>query len=139
MSKFGKIVIFFMLVFAGFIGISSMISDNASAGTVKSGMISSPGETWDIAGSPYWIEDNLTIEGGASLTINPGVEVRFNGFYSIFVDGNLSALGIPSNRIEITSNKTGPAPGDWNSVHVRGTGHADIHYCTVSYGHPFFF
>jgi parallel beta-helix repeat protein len=134
MGKLSKIVLFVMLVVAGLMGILSLTSDTALAGTVKTGAISSPGESWVLAYSPYWIEGNLTIESGASLTIYPGVEVRFNGFYSIFVDGNLSIMGTPSNRIAITSNYTSPAPGDWNAIHIRSTGHAEIHYSDISYG-----
>jgi parallel beta-helix repeat protein len=133
MGKLGKIVLIAIFVVSGFFGISTLTSENASAGTVKAGTISSPGEIWDMAGSPYWIEDNLTIENGASLTIYPGVEVRFNGFYNIIVEGNLSALGAPSNRIVITSNKTVPISGDWNSILVRDSGLAEIHYCSIDY------
>ena len=35
--------------------------------------------------SPYWIEDNITVPEGATLTIEPGVEVKFNGFYRIIL------------------------------------------------------
>lgn len=52
------------------------IIPRASAGTYKSGTIRT--ETWTVAGSPYWIEGNVTVSEGEILTIEPGVEVRYN-------------------------------------------------------------
>lgn len=121
------------LILTSFGGIIILSSDNAIAGTPKSGIIAI-NETWALAGSPYWIEDNITVEYGATLTIDPGVEIKFDGYYCLYINGNLNAIGTELNRIIITSNKTTPAPGDWDKIQINSTGHAEINYCKISYG-----
>ena len=117
--------IFLLLTSLG--GIITLSSENAIAGTPKSGIIAI-NETWTIAGSPYWIKDNITVEHGATLTIDPGVEIKFDGYYCLYINGNLNAIGTELNRIIITSNKTNPAPGDWDKIQINSTGHAEISY-----------
>jgi parallel beta-helix repeat protein len=90
--------------------------------------------TWDILGSPYIVVGNVTVPNGITLTIDPGVEVRFDGYYGLFVNGTLFAIGSDSNRIVITSNKSSPAEKDWNSIQIDTLGHAEIRYSDISYG-----
>lgn len=34
---------------------------------------------WDLAGSPYILDSSISVSAGATLTISPGVVVKFNG------------------------------------------------------------
>ncbi|MBN1423844.1 hypothetical protein JXA88_04740, partial [Candidatus Fermentibacteria bacterium] len=61
-------------------------------------------ETWTLANSPHHITGNVTVGNGATLTIEPGCDVRFNGNYKLRVDGVLIADGDPANHITFTSN-----------------------------------
>lgn len=75
--------------------------------------------TWTAAASPIWVESSIAVRNGATLTIEPGVQVRFNGFYTLTVqDGALVAVGNPAGAgvITFTSNFTTPSPGAWNGI-----------------------
>jgi parallel beta-helix repeat protein len=88
---------------------------------------------WNMSKSPIYIEGNVTVDYGFNLTIEPGVEVFFNGFYNLYVEGNLSAVGNESQMIKFTSNKTIPTYSDWESIQVNTTGKINIRYCNISY------
>ena len=99
----------------------------ASAGT--SGHISS-NTAW--TGTIY-IEGDVIIDMGVILTINPGTHVKFNGYYSLFVEGTLLSEGTGANMITFTSNDTTPLPGDWKQIRVNATGHMEMSYSNLSY------
>jgi parallel beta-helix repeat protein len=88
---------------------------------------------WDLSNSTYYIEGNITVDYGVNLTIEPGVEVKFNGFYNLYIEGNLSAVGNSSKPIIFTSNSTSPGPRNWSSVQINKTGYAEIKYCNITY------
>jgi len=63
--------------------------------------------TWTIDQSPYNILGSITVPPDLILTINPGVQVVFNGHYGITVEGKLIAQGTDndSGRIFFTSSR----------------------------------
>ena len=69
-----------------------------------------------------------------TLTLEPGVVVKFNGFYSLIISGNLIAVGTETNIIEITSNLGTPDRGDWNSINIESTGNMNLKFVIISYG-----
>ena len=88
---------------------------------------------WTINNSPYYIEYNITINSTSKLNIDPGVEVRFNGSYYIFIEGELNASGEPGKTINFTSNFTGvESPGDWGGIRINSTGVGVMNYCNLS-------
>ena len=97
--------------------------------------------TWSKALSPYIVNGNLTIAANQKLTIQPGVEVRFSGSYSLNVHGCLDATGTASDSIRFTvTDKTGFSTNThtgWLGVRFQGVVHADssaIVYCVLEYG-----
>ena len=62
------------------------------ADTYVSGAITED-TTWTLAGSPYIVTGNVLVMEGVTLTIEPGVVVKFNSGLALQVDGQLIARG----------------------------------------------
>lgn len=99
------------------VGLSSLKapSDTPVGGTVSSNT------TWNVAGSPYIVIANVNVAEGVTLSIEPGVVVKFDPEFSLEVNGELIAQGSQDQPIRFTSNQTSPAPGDWGSIHFTST------------------
>ncbi len=92
---------------------------------------------WTVSNSPYFINNNITIPYGKTLTIEPGVEVIANGSYQILVGGILFANGTFENNINFTSIDIYSTEFDWLGIKFNTTGTGTIKNCTVrnaSYG-----
>ncbi|MCP4624607.1 MAG: right-handed parallel beta-helix repeat-containing protein, partial [bacterium] len=124
-------------------------------GTNVSGLITQ-NTTWSKAGSPYIVTGDLTIRHSslswgtsiATLTINPGVEVRFEPGTGIYVGQNnrndaydfygaLSAVGTADLPIIFTSNAAAASRGDWKGIYFRNQtvdAGTTLEHCVVEYG-----
>jgi PKD repeat protein len=71
--------------------------------------------TWTLASSPYIVTCSVLVMNGYTLTIEPGVTVKFNGHKALQVDGELIAIGTSESPITFTSN-VGTNPGDWDYI-----------------------
>jgi parallel beta-helix repeat protein len=75
---------------------------------------------WQAADSPFIASSSVLIDSGATLTIDPGVEVRFAPTTGlVVVDGTLSARGTSESPITFTADQ----PGDenrWNGIGFGG-------------------
>ena len=67
--------------------------------------------TWTPAGNNYIVTCDIQVSGGTTLTIQPGVVVKFNLGTSFRVDGELIAHGAT-----FTTNDPTPAKGDWGHI-----------------------
>lgn len=76
----------------------TLFAGTAYANTEVSGIISQ-NTTWDKAGSPYIVKDNIVVDEGATLSITEGVCVLFNGKYYMQIRGKLIAKGSESDYI----------------------------------------
>jgi parallel beta-helix repeat protein len=84
----------------------------SAATTIPGGNVSG---TWDASGSPYLIDGDITVPAGQTLTIEPGVEVLFQGFYGLTVNGTLQAVGTESEPILFGGGH--PTAG-WVSINI---------------------
>ena len=111
--------IFLITVTLGFLEMPSRMTFKTASATYIEGHISG-GVTWELALSPYVVANDVIVDVGSTLTIESGVEVRFDGNFTFRVDGSLFATGNENNPIVFTSNKPEPAAGDWNMIEFTG-------------------
>jgi len=106
----------------------SAASATALPGTIKENMTLTP------AGNPY-IAETVTIESGATVTVEPGVQVIGNDEFSrIFVSGTLKAEGTAEKPVIFTSEGA-KEPGEWRGlVFEPGSGGSILDHVEVAYG-----
>lgn len=86
--------------------------------------------TWTRADSPYVSTCDLEVPAGATLTIEPGVEVQFGPRQKLMVAGRLVARG--SEALPISFK---PASSEWDSVQLlAGSGPSELTYTAFSGG-----
>jgi len=104
--------LFFCLVICTCIVVNSSI---AYCDTYISGNITSD-TTWTNSNSPYIVTATVHVLSGVTVTIEPGVTIKFNINTGLNIDGKLVARGTDSQKILFTSNQLFPAPGDWGGI-----------------------
>ena len=91
---------------------------------------------WTAANSPYILTDNVTVNEGITLTIEPGVTVMgWEWWTSLSVNGRLEAIGTPSQPITFTS-KTNSADDEWFGIGIggiNGMGSAHLNHAVVQF------
>ncbi|EKD58676.1 MAG: acetyltransferases and hydrolases with the alpha/beta hydrolase fold protein [uncultured bacterium] len=144
MKKQIKFLLLVSLVFSSlFIGHGSF----AAGPTVYDKFVEIRGnQTWTKENSPYIINAQVTLSGG-SLTIEPGVVVKFGSSGYIYAMSNINAVGTPDERIIFTSAKDDEHGGDtnkngfdgelkmgeWQNIGIVGNRTANFEYATFLY------
>jgi hypothetical protein len=107
-----------------------ILSGVGTAGTIVSGSVSG---TWAKAKSPYTVVGDISVARNKTLTIEPGVVVRFAGPFSLTVGyrATMKANGTQQNPIVFTA--TNKSEG-WFGIRFINAGNDDVlSYCTIEY------
>ena len=88
---------------------------------------------WTVGNSPYIVTGDLLVDQAATLTLQPGVTVRFEPNTLLRVEGSLEAPGTPLDSIFFISNSAAPGFSAWNGIEVSGSvsGFANLEYCQI--------
>jgi hypothetical protein len=110
---------------------------NSSAQTNVSGGIYT-NTTWTLANSPYIVVDTVVVFPGVTLTIEPGVVVKFANNKRLEIrSATLIAVGTITDSIIFTSNSATPSPGIWNCIYLfnNSTTPSSFNYCKIEYSY----
>jgi hypothetical protein len=99
--------------------------------------------TWKRSHGPYYIYGDLIIDGGATLTIEAGVEVRFDevkgtggyedGAEIVVRNGYLIAQGKSGMPVKFTSANSVKKMGDWGAIVVETRGRYVLANAIIEY------
>ena len=87
---------------------------------------------WTLTDSPFVVSKNITVYPNATLTIEPGVQVRFGGPFSLIIQGKMYADGT-EKPIEFTSNSEQPSARHWNSLIFNGIQKSILTECLIAH------
>jgi hypothetical protein len=92
---------------------------------------------WTKDKSPYVITGDVVVFPDKTLTIESGVEIKFNGNYYIEIRGILISIGNITSPISFTSNLGSPQKGDWVGLKIKNNqgAKASFEYCNFSFAY----
>lgn len=85
--------------------------------------------TWGIDKSPFIAVGDIIVDSSKSLTLQSGVSVEFDGFFSLEVYGNLLAQGTIDDNIHFTSH--GSLPLGWKGITIFEGSSSSFNYCKI--------
>ncbi|MEI6316791.1 MAG: right-handed parallel beta-helix repeat-containing protein [bacterium] len=117
-----------------------------AATTVTSDIVSDT--TWTASSGPFIVSGVIHVSAASTLTIEPGVVVKFDKNSSLKIDGEVDAIGDPGNKIYFTSFKDDTIGGDDNGdgansspvnnefveFAITSSGSAEFNNCEFTYG-----
>jgi putative cofactor-binding repeat protein len=87
---------------------------------------------WTLAGSPYNVVGDIFLPANRTLTIEPGVQVIFQGWYKFVIYGSLLSIGTAQDSIlfTATSNSSG-----WQGLRfINASDSSRLEYCHITRG-----
>ncbi|MGD8545858.1 MAG: right-handed parallel beta-helix repeat-containing protein, partial [Candidatus Bathyarchaeota archaeon] len=125
-----KLLVVLSAIILGTFGLPNNNFLNVAEATYVEGVITED-TTWTLVDSPFILSNNLTVSINATLTVEPGVKVRFGGSFSLIILGKLYADGT-DKAIEFTPNRPLLAAGDWKGIEFRGLEQSTLIGCYVT-------
>jgi len=136
--KLSKISVLYFLFFLGF---TSLHSDVWTTSRITSPTVwtrdNSTGDGIWVVNTP---NDTLFVESNASLTIEPGVTVKFHDDVVFHVFGSLVAAGTEQDSIRFTMDDAAGSAAEWNGIKLLSLpGKVNIiSYCRIEKGNANF-
>ena len=124
------LIILFTIVLSSFIIVYRIIP--CARATYVEGVIAQDTE-WTLVDSPFVLSDNVTVMPSATLTIEPGVEVRFGGDFSLIIEGAIVAIGTSNRKIHFTTNDPSHN-ATWRTIVLDGSQPSSFMNCIIEYG-----
>jgi hypothetical protein len=95
--------------------------------------------TWTLANSPYILTDTVVVFPGVTLTIDPGVTIKFDNDQFLEIrQSRLIANGTTTDPITFTSNSISPFPGIYRGLLADAGYGSQIRYCKFEYANNIF-
>ena len=105
----------------------------------------------NVTAVPYWIYADVTVNPGVTMTVDPGVLLKFDDDEAdLHINGRLVARGTPEAPIAFTAardddrggdtngdGRTPPGAGHWGGIHLNYDPDAEpsiIEHATIAYG-----
>ena len=107
------------------LAVTTILAAGAGAQTPVQGPQSG---TWGLSGTPYRVTGDVTVASGSSLTIEAGVEVFFDAYCGIGVEGSIHAQGTDGSPVVFAP---GTSP-DWNGIQISGGDSSSFAYTNLS-------
>jgi predicted outer membrane repeat protein len=89
---------------------------------------------WSVANSPYLVQGSVIVQNGQTLTIDPGVQVVFQGSHQLFVQGRILAQGTATDSIKFSASNTSTG---WRGIRFDNTpitnDTSKFSYCTIQF------
>lgn len=89
--------------------------------------------TWSREGSPYLVSGNTVVFQGSTLTVEPGVIVKFNNGVNLRIQGTLTAIGSKTDSITFTTSKTTPSKSSWQNIYIEYEGKFMFEYVKLEH------
>ena len=107
----------FRFLFVFIISFISVFSSNSALASTNVTDDITSNITWNLAGSPYIVQNSINISAGSILTIDAGVIVKFAPYTELdmYDGGNILANGTDTNKIYFTSLSDDTVGGDTNA------------------------
>lgn len=84
------------------------------------------------------IDDDIVINNGVTLTIDPGIVIEVQGLYDFEVKGTIKAIGNPTDSIVFTANDKETGWGHIRYISMDATNDSsEFKYCLFEYSKPF--
>ena len=118
-----------LLLFLLSVSLTTIAQTNVSGGIFTN-------TTWTKANSPYIATDTVVIFPGVTLTIEPGVIIRFNQNVRLEVlqQASLIAKGTTFDSITFTSNQPTPSFSSWAGIYFGiNSNYSQFDFCNILY------
>ncbi len=121
-----KIVLLILMLITS--GLSATALTNVSGGIYTN-------TTWTLANSPYIVTDTVVVFPGVTLTIEPGVVVKFDNKVQLEIrQATIIAHGTATDSITFTANSTTPSLGFWDGIYLNQCPDSiKFYYCNIKY------